>query len=143
MPRLARCPKCRNAMTGRNGVWSSIKYKSLECPNCRFLIESTSRDAAVKEWNQAQPGAEAVSHATDTNDGDRAFPGHHWAEPDPLTGGSRQKWEEGMSLRDWFAGQVGGNLANHWAETGHTWGEIAEAAYSLADAMLVEREKTK
>jgi hypothetical protein len=46
---------------------------------------------------------------------------------------------DGMTLRDWFAGQVadGGN-----------WNEIvrpdlyAKSAYALADAMLAEREKS-
>jgi hypothetical protein len=54
--------------------------------------------------------------------------------------------EQGMSLRDYFAGQV---LAG-WGETYHritdrssNYGarEIARTAYSIADALLTEREK--
>jgi hypothetical protein len=49
----------------------------------------------------------------------------------------------GMTLRDWFAGfAMCGFTANasnhHW-----TTKEIASDAYAYADAMLVEREKTK
>jgi hypothetical protein len=53
-----------------------------------------------------------------------------------------------MSLRDWFAGQAIGGLI-----TGRDWSFIpdahekmtawARAAYSVADEMLAERERTK
>jgi len=65
--------------------------------------------------------------------------------PDP---GWQNETRDGMGLRDYFAGQV---LAG-WAETHHAmaWSDgvpavtargIAEVAYQIADAMLVEREK--
>lgn len=45
----------------------------------------------------------------------------------------------GMSLRDWFAGQaLVGILA---AESASTWERDAQNAYKAADAMLAEREK--
>lgn len=51
---------------------------------------------------------------------------------------------EGMSLRDWFAGQaVVGMMAAKVAQaTSNTAAQIlAKSAYLLADAMLAEREK--
>lgn len=72
--------------------------------------------------------------------------------------------EPGMSLRDWFAGQVlAGIMAQShagpkdWTEMGHGWGEdccndlnkhskvvaltLAGFAYQMADTMLAERAK--
>ncbi len=59
--------------------------------------------------------------------------------------------DQGMSLRDWFAGQaLAGMLASTMSvNDGHEptylpWSEAASAArqaYEVADAMLVEREK--
>ena len=54
-----------------------------------------------------------------------------------------QQWgmiQDGMSLRDWFAGQaLAGMLADHTFDVdGPT---IAETAYRIANAMLVERQK--
>ena len=48
---------------------------------------------------------------------------------------------EGMTLRDWFAGQAlaGMNAADRRWENGNL--DMAVAAYSQADAMLAEREK--
>jgi len=70
-----------------------------------------------------------------TNDGGAAFPCAH----------QRYDHNEGMSLRDWFAGQaLGGILAFPWKlkgdETKHP-DVVAELAYIMADAMLAEREK--
>ena len=47
----------------------------------------------------------------------------------------------GMTLRDWFAGQV---LAGLMADEGMNhcrWAEYAKCSYDAADAMLAEREK--
>lgn len=54
---------------------------------------------------------------------------------------------EGMSLRDWFAGQAAqGALAGHFAYHGHEayWdGEaLATYAFSVADAMLAARDRS-
>lgn len=54
-------------------------------------------------------------------------------------------WEqEGMSLRDWFAGQaLAGICANpaHVTEAQGAAALVAKAAFFIADAMLAEREK--
>jgi len=47
--------------------------------------------------------------------------------------------QDGMTLRDWFAGQaLAGLLAHASGEDPH---KAPEMAYRLADAMLAEREK--
>jgi hypothetical protein len=66
------------------------------------------------------------------NDGGRAFP-----VPENMGAyGASQINEQGMSLRDWFAGQA---LA-HTPRDGQP-SERAAWAYALADAMLAERTK--
>jgi len=45
----------------------------------------------------------------------------------------------GMSLRDWFAGQV---LAAVYAEGRGSIPPVVDRAYEIADAMLAERDKT-
>ena len=53
---------------------------------------------------------------------------------------------QGMTLRDWFAGQAIGHIAQHamvngWARSGPEWRDgAAEEAYKFADAMLKTRE---
>jgi hypothetical protein len=56
------------------------------------------------------------------------------------------RWQgnNGMTLRDWFAGQaLVGVLAGNDLSRAPTfdWDVMAKGAYGLADAMLVEREK--
>ena len=46
----------------------------------------------------------------------------------------------GMTLRDYFAGQVIGQLAEHVGRFDMSHSQ-AEYAYRLADAMIAEREK--
>jgi len=67
-----------------------------------------------------------------------AFPHEYWFEP-----------KCGMSLRDWFAGQVVAAIVsaltstqgeNHYLETTDFSMEAADA-YQAADAMLAERQK--
>ena len=54
-------------------------------------------------------------------DGGQAFPSEGW---------------DGMTLRDWFAGQaLSGRMMSDWGEA-H---EFAQHAYRIADAMLKER----
>lgn len=66
----------------------------------------------------------------------------------PVAAGPGQQFTQGMSLRDWFAGQAmaaitgssksgGWNIGNQGADNA----TIANAAYVIADAMLAEREK--
>lgn len=65
-----------------------------------------------------------------TNDGGPAFPG-------PCQHETRSDIHEGMSLRDWFAGQaLTGLLAKD-----QLWSAVAgREAYEMADAMLKARE---
>lgn len=67
------------------------------------------------------------------NDGVSAFP-VAWpgdAPPDP-----------GMTLRDWFAGQIAAGMAAHSGTAGISYGphDIAGRSYQVADAMLKARE---
>ena len=46
---------------------------------------------------------------------------------------------EGMSLRDWFAGQALANTGSNWSDA-ETRKHYARNAYKMADAMLAARE---
>ena len=72
------------------------------------------------------------------NNGGPAFPRHQFT---PLGQGQGQ-WsvEGGMTLRDWFAGQVLAGAAKLWLQNGSTDQKIAQYAYETADAMLAARE---
>ncbi len=51
---------------------------------------------------------------------------------------------EGMTLRDYFAGQAltaMGYTVTHWGHEDDTLAKVASTAYRMADAMLDEREK--
>lgn len=63
---------------------------------------------------------------TDGSDGGQAFPTYSTLSP-----------LQGMSLRDWFAGQAIAGLASHYEPP-----ELAaEIAFKVADAMLAARMK--
>lgn len=70
------------------------------------------------------------------NDGGPAFPTGHTTRETVHIGA------DGMSLRDWFAGQALARLAEAVSEDITTGREkrIATSAYELADAMLAARE---
>ena len=69
------------------------------------------------------------------DDGGPAFP--RPASPPPATG---LEWaEDGMTLRDWFAGQVLAGISTSYADQQ----DEAAWAYSVADAMLAERAKER
>jgi len=71
-----------------------------------------------------------------TNDGGNVYPVHERVYVGD--GIHEDKYHDGMSLRDYFAGQaISGNInkGTGIAET------IAEDAYKVADAMLKERDK--
>lgn len=73
-------------------------------------------------------------------DGGPAFP----TDGGTLIDGTRRRaLESGMSLRDWFAGQVVGAYLYERFSGNHTWEpeEIAAWSYETADAMIAEREK--
>ncbi len=74
------------------------------------------------------------------NDGGPAFPSPPLY---PVTDNSAQP-RDGMSLRDWFAGQT---LCGFMASKGHSTHfdpkEDAKYCYKIADAMLAERAKQR
>jgi len=53
--------------------------------------------------------------------------------------------QPGMSLRDWFAGQVAGGMAAFSGTAGVSYGpgDIAGRAYQIADAMLAAAKGEK
>ena len=64
------------------------------------------------------------------NDGGPAFPGDVMSQT-----------HEGMSLRDWFAGQALVSMTDLVADNETSWPNIAKYCYNAADTMLAEREK--
>lgn len=81
-----------------------------------------------------------VAVMTEINDGGHAFPGQPaYGTPAGVTVVYGQR---GMSLRDWFAGQIAFGMAAHSGTQGLTFGpgEIATRSYEVADAMLKARE---
>lgn len=75
-----------------------------------------------------------------TNTGGQAFP-QHTLEPNPNGGEPRIIWQEGMTLRDYFAAKAL-PLMMH-ADIGRWEGNYqrhAEQAYKYADAMIAARE---
>ena len=71
------------------------------------------------------------------NDGGPAFPIRASFGPNP---DAAHFAGFGMSLRDWFAGQVMVGLTSAGAWRG-AYTKVARAAYELADAMLEERDQ--
>ena len=76
---------------------------------------------------------------TNPNDGGPAFP-----RPDergPYGEGIREGCD-GMTLRDWFAGQALAGVMAYCGSHGIGWGcgDIASRAYEASDAMLAARE---
>ena len=74
---------------------------------------------------------------TPINDGGPAFPIHHatWENGKQITSP-----HEGMSLRDWFAGQALAGLLTQLAEDEFGPSHFAKASYEMADAMLEARK---
>lgn len=72
--------------------------------------------------------------------GGYAFP-QHTLEPNPNGGEPRIIWQEGMTLRDYFAAKaMQGMLASctGWSEAQQE--RLAKCSYSMADEMLKARE---
>ena len=59
----------------------------------------------------------------------------------PVNDGPKYDQHLGMSLRDYFAGQVANECLALGARAKASVMEIAEAAYEYADAMIAAREK--
>jgi len=74
---------------------------------------------------------------TPINDGGPAFP--RSGQPG-VNGITEAEEQEGMRLRDWFAGMA---LQAIFARFDHTWSveHMAAQAYATADAMIAERER--
>ena len=55
----------------------------------------------------------------------------------------RMHQTSGMSLRDWFAGQIANGMAAYSGTTGMAFGpgDIAKRSYEVADAMLSARQQ--
>lgn len=73
-------------------------------------------------------------------DGGHAFP-HQFED---LTGNARWRQSEGMTLRDWFAGQALPEAMRQFAEMlpdASTPENMAHLSYRIADAMLAQRTK--
>lgn len=52
--------------------------------------------------------------------------------------------QSGMTLRDWYAGQVLAGMSSIALDDGDMimgWADMAKAAFNAADAMLAERER--
>ena len=52
-------------------------------------------------------------------------------------------WENGMTLRDYFAGQALIGIITHPDGFAGKWKKAAEHAYEAADAMIEAREKSE
>lgn len=80
------------------------------------------------------------------SDGGPAFPRHYSEDRSRLdSGGYGTRYfhdaQQGMSLRDWFAGQaLTGLVADFWGD-GKT-ADLARDAYKLADAMIAARNQS-
>ena len=81
--------------------------------------------------------SEVGEEVSEIDDGNPAFP--------IMTG--HTVYNQGMKLRDWFAGQaVSGILAGYWANpelSGLPDETLAQQAYKAADAMIVARNGGK
>jgi len=74
------------------------------------------------------------------SDGGRAFPGKYTIS---TFGFSVDSYNEGMSLRDWYAGMaMQGLLGGSQIQINHANYEkgVSEVAFEVADAMIKERE---
>jgi hypothetical protein len=80
--------------------------------------------------------------STPINNGGSAFPcGPSGTQ---ITGDDGHSWwqfpaSDGMSLRDWFAGQALAGLTNGARGTGWRKSELAKDAFAFADAMLTAK----
>lgn len=84
------------------------------------------------EWEELEEKARAAIACGEVavKDGGPAFPVH----PEGAS------WHNGMSMRDWFAGMALQSIIRRY-EKPYMEADDAEWAYSIADAMLAEREK--
>ncbi len=74
---------------------------------------------------------------SDIKDGGPAFPGQMPTGFDPRSG----NYFEGMTLRDWFAGQAACGYCSREDSIRAHYDAIAADAYGIADAMLEARKE--
>ena len=70
------------------------------------------------------------------NDGGPAYPSTIQYFPDDKNANE----EQGMTLRDWFAGQALASMGVEYTDSAECHASVAECAYRYADAMLKARE---
>lgn len=75
------------------------------------------------------------------DDGGQAFPGEKivWDAPNNPTKEIGRVPMQGMTLRDWFAGQALASMK--WIERDTTFEDDSAMAYRMADAMLKARQQ--
>lgn len=82
-----------------------------------------------------------MSDSNKINDGGPAFPQHGWSSSPEVI--ARTADRQGMSLRDWFAGQCLAGISSISQGDGDTAFaplDAAIAAYKFADQMIAARE---
>jgi hypothetical protein len=72
--------------------------------------------------------------------GGTAFP-QHALEANPNGGEPRIVWQEGMTLRDYFAAKAMLWVAEDMPAQANFFERVADQSYKLADAMLKAREQ--
>ena len=84
---------------------------------------------------------------TTKDDGGPAMINHMWSADGgpayPVTFSTENEGRiefKGMSLRDWFAGQVLAGASTKWLNAGASDTLVAKWAYEIADAMLAARK---
>jgi len=111
------CPVCDN-------VYSDYAGNSIfTCRGCGHMFNNET-----KVWD-IKGGPKHLKESK--NDGGSAFPAEHQED-------CNEEYPNGMSLRDYFAGQA---LAGCSADYQTKSEETASWAYILSDAMLKERDK--
>lgn len=76
------------------------------------------------------------------NNGGAAFPGG-WFQGNNMGTSDRQPFNDGMSLRDYFAAQVMSHMISLSTDSNGGWSDdnVAHGCYKLADAMLRARNE--
>ncbi len=65
-----------------------------------------------------------------------------WAFPRSAHPGVQDESNDGMTLRDWFAGQAMTQVMRQWVTSNDfCYDDIAKRTYEFADAMIAERDK--
>ena len=97
--------------------------------------------STAMSWDECTEYRRKQTMNTQTNDGGPAFPVQdegEWLDPKTCT-----QWRpfNGMTLRDYFAGQALASMDYGWFESYKRESEMASQSYAIADAMLAARER--